>query len=358
MPDTREPRSVIEAAEQAAAAGDYPSAERLLREAAELQEAALGPLHADVANTLNNLAVVCEITGKPDDAERCFRRAYEIAIAVLEPDHPFVATSRKNLEDFCAARGIPLDVPIPPPPRPALPPPSALPPPPAVDVRVYADPPKSTDVLPKPPLVQEARPLEAARSARSLRMGALLAAGLFVTLLAATVWFRSKDDPESSKPIESQPTEPKPVEKPIAPKPTDAPKAIAPTRTDQRPTARPTTAPVPKSTLVVVEAQLCRDVRSGAPGASGWRCDAATSPVPQGRLLFYTRVKSPAATTLEHRWYRGDRLRQRVELTIRANPGSGYRTYSRNTVFESGGWRVELRTRDGVLLHEERFTVR
>ena len=125
---------------------------------------------------------------------------------------------------------------------------------------------------------------------------------------------------------------------------------------DRRPDPR--RLAVPKSALVVVEAQLCRDVRSGAPGASGWRCDAATSPVAQGRLLFYTRVKSPAATTLEHRWYRGDRLRQRVELTIRANPGSGYRTYSRNTVFESGEWRVELRTRDGVLLHEERFTVR
>ena len=93
------------AAEQAAAAGDYASAERLLREAADLQEASLGPLHPDLANTLNNLGVVCEITDKPDDAERCFRRAYEIAIAVLEPDHPFVATSRKNLEDFCAARG-------------------------------------------------------------------------------------------------------------------------------------------------------------------------------------------------------------------------------------------------------------
>jgi hypothetical protein len=46
-----------------------------------------------------------------------------------------------------------------------------------------------------------------------------------------------------------------------------------------------------------------------------------------------------------------------VDLTIRANPGDGYRTFSRNTVV-SGEWRVELRTRDGVLLHEERFSVR
>ena len=123
MADMREPRSVIDRAEQAAAAGDYASAERLLREAADLQEASLGPLHPDLANTLNNLGVVCEITDKPADAERCFRRAYEIANAVLEPDHPFVATSRKNLEDFCAARGIEVEAPEAP-----------APPPPAVEV--------------------------------------------------------------------------------------------------------------------------------------------------------------------------------------------------------------------------------
>ena len=69
MPETREPRSVVDAAEQAAAAGDYASAERLLRQAALLQEASLGPLHPDLANTLNNLGVVCEITEKPVDLE-------------------------------------------------------------------------------------------------------------------------------------------------------------------------------------------------------------------------------------------------------------------------------------------------
>ena len=58
-----------------------------------------------------------------------------------------------------------------------------------------------------------------------------------------------------------------------------------------------------------------------------------------------------------HRWYQGDRLRQAVELTIRANAGSGYRTFSRLTVNDSGEWRVELRG-DGTLLREERFTVR
>ena len=66
---------MIAAAEEAAAAGNYPSAESLLREAARLQENSLGPLHPDLANTLNNLGVVCEITGKTVDAEQFFRRA-------------------------------------------------------------------------------------------------------------------------------------------------------------------------------------------------------------------------------------------------------------------------------------------
>src|SRR5437667_6556461 len=113
MPDTREPRSVIEAAEQAAAVGDHSAAERLLREAALLQEASLGPFHPDLANTLNNLGVMCEFADKPADAELCYRRAYAIAITVLEPDHPFVATSRKNLTDFCEARGIIVEPPAP-----------------------------------------------------------------------------------------------------------------------------------------------------------------------------------------------------------------------------------------------------
>ncbi len=111
MPDRREPRSIIEAAEQAAAAGNYSSAEALLREAVSLQESLLGPLHPDLANTLNNLGVVCEITGNQVDAEHCFRRAVLIATTILDSDHPFVATSRKNLRDFCEARRIPVELP-------------------------------------------------------------------------------------------------------------------------------------------------------------------------------------------------------------------------------------------------------
>jgi hypothetical protein len=76
-------------------------------------------------------------------------------------------------------------------------------------------------------------------------------------------------------------------------------------------------------------------------------------------MFFYTRVKSATATTIEHRWYQGDRLRQAVTLGIQGNPGAGYRTFSRNTISRAraGDWRVELRSVDGVVLHEERFTV-
>ena len=66
MPEPREARSIIENAEQAAAAGNYASAEDLLREAAALQEQTLGPHHPDLANTLNNLGVVCEMSGQSD----------------------------------------------------------------------------------------------------------------------------------------------------------------------------------------------------------------------------------------------------------------------------------------------------
>ena len=109
-----------------------------------------------------------------------------------------------------------------------------------------------------------------------------------------------------------------------------------------------------KSALIVVDANVCKDLQV----TGNWRCDPPSRPVAPGRLVFYTRIKSPTNAKILHRWYQGDRLRQAVELTIRANPGSGYRTFSRQTVNDSGEWRVELRASDGTLLREERFTVR
>ncbi len=160
MSDTRDPQAVIAEAEQAANAGDFPAAERLLLEAANLQEASLGPAHPDLANTYNNLGVVYEITGKPADAELSFRRAYKIATVAFPAHHPFVATSRKNLEDFCAARGIAVDPPAPAP-APALSPLLTEPPPPPVPaaaeaIPAPAPPPKAVAPAAKPMPAQQA----------------------------------------------------------------------------------------------------------------------------------------------------------------------------------------------------------
>lgn len=393
MPETREPQSVIDAAEQAASAGDYASAEQLLREAALLQEASLGPLHPDLANTLNNLGVVCEITEKPDDAEDCFRRACAIASSVLEPDHPFVATSRKNLEDFCAARGKAVDSPEPvlvsaPAVIPSVDPSTSAiaddREPPAIqpDERP-ADPPsyeESRPVLSRKPY-EEPPAVESRRSSRPLAIGALIAGGLLLTIATAT-WFRSNHEspPDRSgvSPASPAPTAASPPSVPIAvdaaketgtdplgagPKPgvkTSPPSTgEAASESSSLPAAaakKPITATSQKPPLVAT-AQLCKDFSTGG---SDWHCVVPTSPVGQGRLVFYTRLTSPTATTIQHRWYRDDRLRQSVELPIRANTTDGYRTYSRQTVDNrgAGNWRVELRTKDGVVLHEEHFVVR
>ena len=68
MSDDLDLDAVMAAAEQAAGSGDFAAAERHLVDAARLQEQALGPAHPDLANTLNNLGVVYERTGRTDDA--------------------------------------------------------------------------------------------------------------------------------------------------------------------------------------------------------------------------------------------------------------------------------------------------
>jgi hypothetical protein len=82
--------------------------------------------------------------------------------------------------------------------------------------------------------------------------------------------------------------------------------------------------------------------------------------VSAGTLFFYTRLASSKPTIVLHRWYRGESLQQVVELSVNANPGPGYRTYSRLTIGpeRAGDWRVELRTTDGILLQKEFFVVR
>ena len=348
MPEPRDARSIIEKAEQAAAAGNYASAEDFLREAATLQEQTLGPHHSDLVNTLNNLGVVCEMNDDPIDAEHYFRRAYAIATATLAPDHPFVATSSKNLHDFCAARGRPAEL------RPS---------PPGVAAWLEARAPRSAQPHESSPSAhkQDVTPIPQKRSLRPLALGALIGVALLIVILTmARPWGSPVDGTKSPRATAIAPAPETPTPRPTPP-PAEPIARLQQTAKPTQPTrsegdavgARPAT-PAPTAAMpTVVTAQLCTALKV-------WRCEAADSQVPAGPMFFYTRLKSTTATTIEHRWYQGDRLRQAVQLRIAANPGDGYRTYSRNAVSSerAGDWRVELRSADGTMLHEERFTVR
>jgi hypothetical protein len=352
MTEPREAGSIIENAEQAAAAGNYASAEDLLREAAALQEQTLGPQHPDLANTLNNLGIVCEMTDNPIDAEHYFRRAHAIATATLSPDHPFVATSSKNLHDFCAARGRPLELP---------------PSPPEVAAWLEASAPRAAPPRePSPPATeQDVTPIARKRSLHPLAVGALSGVALLIVILMMARPWGGPVEETASRPA----TEPTAVRETPAPRPTPPPNEPTPPPAESLARRQPTAKPLPparseadavsaipttpaRSTAMptVVTAQLCTTLKA-------WRCEPADSQVPPGPMFFYTQLKSATATSIEHRWYQGDRLRQAVQLRIQANPGAGYRTYSRTTVSSAGDWRVELRSADGTLLHEERFTV-
>lgn len=105
----------------------------------------------------------------------------------------------------------------------------------------------------------------------------------------------------------------------------------------------------------MVNPRLCRSLETGD---GEWNCDRATSPVRAGALIFLTRVRSDQNTTVQHRWYRGQELVRSAQLRVLASPTEGYRTYSRYFVTAGAEWRVELRTSDGTLLHEEKFVVR
>jgi len=348
MPEPREARSIIENAEQAAAAGNYASAEDLLCEAAALQEQTLGPHHPDLANTLNNLGIVCEMTDNPIDAEHYFRRAYAIATATLAPDHPFVATSSKNLHDFCAARG-----------RPAELPPSS----PAVAAWLEAPVPRAEPrhESSRSAKKQDETPIPRKRFSRPLALVALSGVALLIVILTiARPWGSPVEETRSRPATTIAPARETPALRPTAP-PAESLARTQPTAKPTQPTqseadtigARPSTPARPAVMPTVATAQLCTALRA-------WLCEAADSQVPPGPMFFYTQLKSATATTIEHRWYQGDRMRRAVQLRIEANPGAGYRTYSRNTISSerAGDWRVELRSVDGTVLHEERFTVR
>lgn len=367
-------RAILEAAERAVSLDDFVSAERHLRQAAALQEQQIGARHPDLANTLNNLGIVYEHLGKPAEAEECYRRAYGIASTALPPDHPLVETSGQNLRDFCEAIGKPVELSAPPGLEPFAPEQGA-PTPGARDPESpsLASLPLRLATETRPAEPPPRKPTEATRTASpvsqlsppSSRPTTAIAMGAVILLAFGTWWFgfRQPSRPvapstprvETPAPREQAPppanaaAEPAPIPAPPeTPAPTEKPAIAAP------PVKRVAPETTARGDVSVAEAKLCRSLTT-----SNWTCTPATSPSAPGVFFFYSRVKSARDTTVQHRWLMDGRLVRSIDLRIKANPGAGYRTYSRNTV--SGGrrsdWTIELRDAGGALLHEERFTV-
>jgi len=378
MTDQQDARHLLDRAERAATAGDLASAEELLRGAARIQEEELGPLHPDLANTLNNLAIVAERTGSSSEAETLYRRAAAIAAATLPSDHPMVLASRQNLEDFCRARGLSIDAPAVVTPTPDTereenasaarhPTEADEMPVRSVDTGITAKPASSPSAAPLPnpdtpgtiatqPLPPVPTPGRASHSLEWVAIGAVvLVAAAFLVPRPWSSRDASSPAPtpepaaaQSAEAVSSRtaapPTRPAPIEQ-------GGPPTATPPRDNRNVAAN---EPPAEGGITVATAQLCGTFSTSG---SSWRCDQVGLSVAPGSVVFYTRVRSPRDTAVVHRWYQGATLRQSVMLRIQANATEGYRTYSRLTV-DDGDWRLEVRGEDGNLLHEQRFAVR
>lgn len=317
MTDTPDPSSELEAAQEAAGAGDYEA------------------------------------------AERGYRRAHAIAVKSLPPGHPFVAISLKNLVDFCVARGIPIWTP------------------PQVKPGADASPRTAARPRRKAPVSPNVRedPASATRTItpRMIAMAALSVC-LLVALVFTTLWRGSGDSstpspeaqradpssgssaPPSSTTLSSTtppPAATRELEPAAPPRETSGPQTSKGVELPQRPDTPTTSTPV-----TVLTAQLCSVLeRRGAPD---WQCTPAGESSRPGTFIFYTRLLTALDTTVEHRWYHRGRLHQIMRLRVRANQNSGYRTYSSNTVSSerAGDWSVEVRSPDGTVLRDEHFVIR
>jgi DUF2914 family protein/tetratricopeptide repeat protein len=327
MADSSGIQVLVEAAEHAASLGDWPSAEERLRRVAAVQTEQLGSGHTDLAYTLNNLGVVCERTGKPDEAEQFYGRAYAIAAAALPLDDPLVVTSGQNFRELSASRGKLADLTS-----------SAPPPTPPIEARAEGAPPSSATA-------------DVTTRSHSSTTGVAVIVGIAIAaFIGWYFWSGSGESVDSAQSQEVVETEAQEVPTPAV---AAVPAAESPNITESRPavSSKPRAASAPVS---VVVAQLC-----SALSTVDWRCAPASPPTAPGSLYFFTRLQSPLPATVEHRWYYEERLVQTVRLDISANQGPGYRTYSRQSISaeRAGNWRVELRSQDGTVLHEERFVV-
>jgi tetratricopeptide (TPR) repeat protein len=85
--------------------GQYAKAEPLLQRSLKILEKALGPDHPDVAVRLNNLATLYYTQGQYAKAEPLYQRALKIGEKTLGPDDRHVAVRLNNLAKLYSAQG-------------------------------------------------------------------------------------------------------------------------------------------------------------------------------------------------------------------------------------------------------------
>lgn len=88
-------------------AGKYEDAEAAASEALRLRREALGPAHADVASSLDDLGAVIMARGDADRAEPLMREALALKRQLLAPDDPSIATGLNNLAYLIWRKGNP-----------------------------------------------------------------------------------------------------------------------------------------------------------------------------------------------------------------------------------------------------------
>nr|WP_299414529.1 tetratricopeptide repeat protein [Acaryochloris sp. IP29b_bin.148] len=85
--------------------GRYNEAEPLYVQALQMNQKLLGAEHPDVATSLNNLAVLYDNQGRYNEAEPLYVQALLMRRKLLGTEHPYVATSLNSLAELYRAQG-------------------------------------------------------------------------------------------------------------------------------------------------------------------------------------------------------------------------------------------------------------
>src|SRR5947209_3794086 len=91
--------------EQLYEAGKYPEAESLIKRGLVIREKALSPDHADVGQSLANLAMIYQVQGRYAEAEPLHKRALLITEKALGTEHRDLAQWLNNLAELYRVQG-------------------------------------------------------------------------------------------------------------------------------------------------------------------------------------------------------------------------------------------------------------